>query len=212
MKGETFAPLAVVFGLASAVALPAAPAAAKVLLAPEEAIALAFPGCVIERGTVYLKAEEVERARQLAGTEPASAVVHPYRALRPENRSQLCGTAYLDSHRVRTLAETVMVAIDPAGEIVRVEVLSFDEPPDYLPRREWYAQFGSRALGAETELGRAIRPVTGATLTARATTDAARRALALHRLVTERESSAAPATPLAPAPPPAPTTPTAPKP
>ena len=94
---------------------------------------------------------------------------------------QPCGTAYFDTHRVRTLAETVMVAIDPAGGILRVEVLSFDEPPDYLPRDEWYAQFGGRALAPETELGRAIRPVTGATLTARVTTDAARRALAIHR-------------------------------
>lgn len=212
MRGKTFAPLALAFGLAAAVVLSAAPAAAKVLLSVEEALALVFPGCTIERGTVYLAAEEVERAHELAGTEPASAVVHPYRAVRPDARSPLCGTAYLDSHRVRTLAETVMVAIDPAGAIVRVEVLSFDEPPDYLPRRQWYAQFDGRALAAETELGRAIRPVTGATLTARATTDAARRALALHRLLAERAGALAAAAAAAPAAPAAPSAPVEPEP
>ena len=65
-------------------------------------------------------------------------------------------------------------------------MLSFDEPPDYLPRVEWYAQFGGRRLAPETELGRGIRPVTGATLTARVTTDAARRALAVHALLAAR--------------------------
>lgn len=200
MKRATFAPLALALGLASAFTLVAPPAVARVLLTVEEGLALAFPGCSIERGTAYLTSVEVERARELAGTAPTSTVVHAYRALRPEAPGGLCGTAYLDSHRVRTLAETVMVAIDPSGGIVRVEVLSFDEPPDYLPRRAWYAQFDRQALVDTTELGRAIRPVTGATLTARATTDAARRALALHRLLAERREAPAPTSPAAPGP------------
>lgn len=197
MRHTTFAPLAVAAGFAVATLL-AAPAAAKVLLTPEEALALAFPGCVLERETIYLTAAEVASARELAGTELASAVVHPYRARRPDAAAgvkevkrpgEACGTAYFDTHRVRTLAETVMVAIDPAGGVLRIEVLSFDEPPDYLPRVEWYAQFGGRLLAPETELGRGIRPVTGATLTARATTDAARRALAVHALLAARRAA-----------------------
>jgi hypothetical protein len=171
--------------------LSASTAATKVLLSVDEALALAFPGCTIQRGTIYLTQEELRTARQLAGTELASAVVFPYRAHRPDAGERLCGTAYLDTHRVRTLAETLMVAIDAEGEIVRVEVLSFDEPFDYLPRDEWYAQFAGRALTGETELGRALRPVTGATLTARATTDAARRALALDRVIAARRAPAA---------------------
>lgn len=159
---------------------------AKVLLSVDEALALAFPGCTIQRETVYLTTAELETARQLAGTELASAVVFPYRARRPDAEGKPCGTAYLDTHRVRTLAETVMVAIGAEGEILRVEALSFDEPLDYLPRDEWYAQYTGRELTPETELGRGLRPVTGATLTARATTDAARRALALERVIAAR--------------------------
>ena len=198
-----FAPLAVTAGLAAAVLAPEG-AAAKVLLSPEEALALAFPGCAIQRETVYLTAAEVAAAAELAGTALASAVVHPYRAWRLEGAQgakgaegvaagagggQPCGTAYFDTHRVRTLAETVMVAIDPAGAVARIEVLSFDEPPDYLPRVEWYAQFAGRKLAPETELGRGIRPVTGATLTARVTTDAARRALVVHSLLAARTTA-----------------------
>lgn len=175
----------VLLGLAGAAGL-----GARVLLTVEEALALAFPGARIERQTVYLTATQRARAEELAGTELASAIVHPYRATRD---GRLVGTAYFESHVVRTLAETVMVTVDPAGELGRVEVLAFDEPPDYLPRAEWYRQFEGRPLDAELELRRAIRPVAGATLTARATTDAARRALAIHRALEEaaREAAAA---------------------
>ena len=183
--------LAPIRALAAGAALlvAAAPAAARVLLTVEEALALAFPGAAIERHTVFLTADEVARAAELAGERPASAIVHPYVATAA---GELVGTAYFDSHVVRTLAETVMVTVDPEDRVGRVEVLSFDEPPDYLPRAEWYRQFAGRPLDAELELRRAIRPVAGATLTARATTDAARRVLALHRVLAETSRAAHP--------------------
>jgi len=159
-----------------------APARARVLVTVEEALALAFPGAEIERRTVFLTDAQRALAAELAGQAPATAVVHPYVARRD---GEIVGTAYFDTHVVRTLAETVMIAVDREGRVGRVEVLSFDEPPDYLPREPWYRQFDQRALDAELELRRSIRPVSGATLTARATTDAVRRALALHRALAE---------------------------
>lgn len=152
----------------------------RVLLSVNEALELAFPGARVERGTVFLTEAESARAAETAGTPLASAIVHPYTAFRD---GELVGTAYFDTHVVRTLEETVMVVIDPEGSVARVEVLSFDEPPDYLPRAEWYRQFEGRSLDPELELRRAIRPVTGATLTARATAECVRRVLAVHRVL-----------------------------
>jgi hypothetical protein len=170
-------------GLLAAAALGlAAAAGARVLLTVEEALALAFPGAAIERRTVYLTESQAARVAELAGSELASAIVHPYVATR---ESEPAGTAYFDTHVVRTLAETVMVVVRPDSTVGRIEVLAFDEPPDYLPRAAWYRQFDGRPLDPELELRRAIRPVAGATLTARATTDAARRVLALHRVLAE---------------------------
>jgi len=165
-------------GLAIAtIVVVASPAEARVLLTVEEALDLAFPGAEIERRTVFLEPEARRRIEARAGSALASAIVHPYVATRD---GETVGTAYFDVHVVRTLPETVMVAVARDGTIARIEVLSFDEPPDYLPRDAWYAQFEDGALDGELELGRAIRPVAGATLTARATTEAARRVLALH--------------------------------
>ncbi len=167
--------------LAALLAPLAAPA--RLYLGLEQALELAFPGCHVERRTVYLDAAELARAAELADVEVESALVVPYVAScggRPR------GTAYFDAHRVRTLPETVMVVVDPEDRVERVEVLSFDEPPDYLPRAPWYRQFAGRALGPGLALKRDIHGVTGATLTARATTEAVRRVLALHAVLEAR--------------------------
>lgn len=160
--------------------LAAAPAAAKVFLTVDEALKLAFPGSQAERRTAYLTAEQVKRARALAGVELTSALVNYYVATRG---GQPAGTAYFDTHRVRTLPETLMIVVDPQGKVGRIEVISFREPEEYMPRGAWYQQFLGKALGPDLQLKRDVRPVTGATLTARATTDAVRRVLALHQVI-----------------------------
>ena len=158
----------------------AVPAAAKVFVTVDEALKLAFPGCAVTRRTAFLKPEQLKRAQELAGAEVPSALVTYYTAAKG---GQPAGTAYFDTHRVRTLPETLMIVVDPQGKVGRIEVLSFREPEEYLPRGAWYEQFRGKPLDPDLQLKRGIRPVTGATLTARATTDAVRRVLALHQVI-----------------------------
>ncbi len=155
---------------------------AKVFLTVDEAVRLAFPGCEVAKRNAFLTPEQVRRARELSQGEVPSALVTYYAATRS---SQPVGTAYFDTHQVRTLPETLMIVVDPEGRVGRIEVISFREPEEYMPRGAWYEQFRGKALGPDLQLKRDIRPVTGATLTARATTDAVRRVLALHRVLTE---------------------------
>lgn len=171
-----------VLGVALAVAgaaLVPSPAEATVFLTVDEALELAFPGCRVERETLYLTEEQVASARERAGEEVESPLVHPYVGWCD---GRAAGVAYFDTHRVRTLPETLMVVVSPEGEVERIEILVFREPPDYIPRDAWYEQFDGRGLGPDLDVKRGIRPVTGATLTARATTDAVRRILALHEM------------------------------
>lgn len=159
-------------------------AEAKVFLSTEEALRLAFPNATVERKTAFLTPQELTRARTEAAVEVRSAVVVQYLARRD---GRLIGTAYFDTHRVRTLEETVLVVVDLAGKVARIETLSFREPTEYLPRATWYAQFLGRGLDSELKLDRAIRPVTGATLTATAAVAAVRRTLAIHHVLSSRE-------------------------
>jgi Na+-translocating ferredoxin:NAD+ oxidoreductase RnfG subunit len=163
---------------------------AKVFLSMEEALKLAFPAAAVARKTAFLTAEQQHEAQKASGdAELPSALVVYYVATRDGRE---VGTAYFDTHNVRTMPETIMVAVDDAGRVARIEVLSFLEPEEYLPRPHWYEQFQGKPLSGELSMKRGIRPVTGATLTARATTEAARRVLALHQVLQRSASSKSP--------------------
>jgi hypothetical protein len=168
--------------LAVAVVVLAASATnAKVFLSQDEALKLAFPGATVERKTAFLTAEQQHEAKSLSGDEVLpSALVAYYVAT---TNGSVIGTAYFDTHIVRTLPETIMVVVDATGRAARIEVLSFQEPEEYLPRPRWYEQFQGKPLNDDLSMKRAIRPIAGATLTARATTEAARRVLALHEVL-----------------------------
>ncbi len=168
------------YWVAMAVVALASPAWGKVFLTTDEALKLAFPGCTVERRTHYLTKAQLERASTLAGQEITQALVNPYQAT---CEGKPGGAAYFDVHRVRTLPETIMVVVAPDGSVRRIEVLAFNEPEDYLPKAVWYGQFVGKKLNDELALKQAIRPIAGATLTARATTDAVRRTLALHQVL-----------------------------
>jgi hypothetical protein len=156
---------------------------AKLFLSQPQALELAFgPGAAVERQSHFLTSEQVARARELAGAgvQVEGALVTRYVG-RKDGR--LLGTAYFDTHRVRTLPETLMIVVGLEGKVARVEVLTFGEPEDYLPRPAWYGQFQGRALDRELAVSRAVHGVTGATLSARAATEAVRRTLALHQVL-----------------------------
>src|SRR6185503_4383017 len=155
----------------------------KVFLTADEALKLAFPECTVERGTSYLDEHEEARVEELAGSDLAGRVVHLYVARKD---GALVGTAYFDVHRVRTKNEVLMFVVAPDGSLARLEVLAFAEPIEYMPKPAFYAQFPGKHLDRELDTKRAIRPVAGATLSVRATTEAARRVLALHRVLAER--------------------------
>ena len=168
--------LAAAAGLCAAAALDA-----KVFLTREEALKLAFPGAKVERRTAYLTEAQQKAAQKLSGDEELPSALATCYAATKDGRD--LGTAYFDTHTVRTMPETIMVVVDPAGAIARIEVLSFSEPEEYLPKAHWYEQFQGKPLDDDFSMKRGIRAVTGATLTAHATTDAARRVLALHEVL-----------------------------
>ncbi len=69
----------------------------------------------------------------------------------------------------------------------RIEVTAFLEPHEYRVSTRWYEQYRGMTLGEDLSLQRSIRPVAGATLTARATHQAVRRVLAIDRILRAAE-------------------------
>lgn len=155
----------------------AQPPASKTFLTHQEALDLAFPGCKVERTTKYLTKDQVAAIAKAAKTSFTSTVVYPYVATK---KGKVVGTAYFDTHRVRTLKETVMVVVDSKGQVSRVELLAFGEPKQYIPSDKWYAQIVGLKLSPKLQLNKSVRNMTGATMTAKASVACARRMLALH--------------------------------
>jgi Na+-translocating ferredoxin:NAD+ oxidoreductase RnfG subunit len=160
---------------------PRAAAEAAVYASREEALARAFPPpASVERKTYFLTETQREKASREAQSKVESALVVAYIGRRGET---LLGTAYFETHTVRTMPETLLVVVSPDGAVERVEVLAFAEPEDYLPRSSWLRLFEGRHLDADLSVGRGLAHVTGATLTTRAIASAVRRVLAVHGVV-----------------------------
>ena len=84
----------------------------------------------------------------------------------------------------------IPVLVDAAGRMERVEMISFAEPQEYLPRPAWLAQFDGHLLDEDLALKRGIRGMTGASLTALSVTRGARRVLALHAVIAPGQETA----------------------
>jgi hypothetical protein len=149
---------------------------ARVFMTQEQALATAFPaGTKVVREKFFLTPQQLAAARKESGIDFDDQLIIRY--------SGNGAYAYFDTHRVRTLPETVMIVVKADGSIDRVDILSFDEPTDYFPKRRWIDQLLHRRLNDELALNRAIRPISGASLSGRAIVNASRKVLALHHVL-----------------------------
>mgnify|MGYP006293063605 CR=1 FL=1 len=170
---------ALIAGLA--LAAFAGPGWAAELLGVGEALTRAFPApAVTSRQTLYLDEAQAKAVSRAAGSPLPSRVVTCYEARESGDAgAPVIGWACLDTHVVRTLPETLLVVVDAELEIRRVDVLAFKEPRDYLLPRRWLEQLRGQRLDEELALKRGLHAMSGATISARSATRAARRVLAL---------------------------------
>ncbi|MDE2511285.1 MAG: FMN-binding protein [Elusimicrobia bacterium] len=169
-----------ILGLFLTASFPAV-ASAKVLLSQKEALALAFPeGTKVERKTAFLTDAQASAAETDAGSPLGSHVWTYYVGTSSQG---VAGTAYFESHKVRTMNETFMVVVDPDASVRFVEILSFAEPDEYMAPKKWLGQFGGKTLTQDLLIRRGLRNITGASITSEAVTRGVRRVLAVHRVL-----------------------------
>ncbi len=148
----------------------------------EEALTMLFPGASIRSERIFLTKQQLKEIVELAKVDAPSSLIVRYSVSRDGKE---IGRAYPDTHVVRTKKETLLICLNESGEVQRVEVTAFLEPLEYLVDKSWYEQFQNKTLSPEMNLQRAIRPVAGATLTARAANQAVRRVLAIDQILEE---------------------------
>ena len=151
----------------------------------EEVLAAVYPDATIEAERVFLTREQVGRASALARGDIDTQLVARYVAWEGD---QVVGRAYVDTHVVRTKRESLLIALGSDGAVKRIEATAFLEPREYMAPEPWRRQFDGRRLSDEVALGRSIRPIAGATLTAHSTTDAVRRVMAIDQVLKATEA------------------------
>src|SRR5436305_1190390 len=101
----------------AALALWASPAA-WALPTRDQALALVFPKAQVKRQEHFLTEEQAKQATALAQAKLKSRFTVTYEAREGQS---LVGVAFFDMHIVRTQPQTAMVAISPAGTLIRIE-------------------------------------------------------------------------------------------
>jgi len=149
----------------------------------EEILQSVYPGTTQAAERIFLTKAEAIRVKELTGKELPSPLIARYRVKRG---ATVVGRAYVDTHVIRTKRESLLVCLDAKGQVKRVEVTAFLEPPEYKLSERWYEQYEKKSLESDLRLGQSIRSVAGATLTSRAAADAIRRILAIDSIVAER--------------------------
>jgi hypothetical protein len=159
--------------------LTAPVARAEVFHAKDEALALAFPGATTVAPTrVFLTDAQAAAMEKRTGVTLDSRLFTYYVGRRED---AALGYAVIETHVVRTLPETVLIVLTPAGRVRQLILLAFYEPREYMPPARWLEQFAGRGVeDTDWRLGRGVHGISGATLTARGITQAVRKVLALY--------------------------------
>jgi len=150
-----------------------------------EALAAIYPGAAIRAEQVFLTPSQQKQVLTRGGGDVPSALVARYVATKD---GKVIGRAYVDTHIVRTKRESLLVSLDDEGQVLRIDVTAFLEPGEFRASDAWLRQYRDRGLDDDLGIDRAIRPIAGATLTARATNSAVRRVLATDEVLEQRGS------------------------
>lgn len=152
---------------------------AKVYYSKQEALELAFgKDAEVAMLPLFLTADQKRRIQQMARVKLESDLYTFYVG---KKNGQILGYAAIESHTVRTKPETLLIVLSAAGELRRVEVLAFHEPPEYQPPGRWFERLYSRSLD-ELRLGGQVDAISGATLSTRAALDSIRKVLAIYQV------------------------------
>lgn len=178
-----WAPLGLLLFVAAICLLPSLSARGEVFHSRESALAVGFAGAdSISTRTITLSSAQADEAARLAGAKLPSRLIQVYEAWQ---NGSVAARGIIDTHKVRSLPETLLIVIDVQQRVRAVHLLAFHEPVQYRAPEKWFSQFEQRALDPELAVRRGVSGIAGATMTSNAVTAAVRRALATLRIATE---------------------------
>ncbi len=150
---------------------------AKLLINPFDALHAVYGNDVkIEKKNVLLSIDKAKVVYKQAGMPKGKKI---FRTFKVKKEGKVIAYAILISRVVRSKDAAILYMISPEGVIESVEVIAFNEPPEFTPSKQYVSQFKGKTDQDTLRVGKDIPTVTGATMGARNVTDGARLALAV---------------------------------
>ena len=150
---------------------------AKLLINPFDALHAVYGNDVkIEKKNVLLSIDKAKVVYKQAGMPKGKKI---FRTFKVKRGDKIIAYAILISRMVRSKDAAILYMISPDGVIESVEVIAFNEPPEFTPSKQYISQFKGKTDQDTLRVGKDIPTVTGATMGARNVTDGARLSLAV---------------------------------
>lgn len=158
---------------------------AAVLISPPDAMKQAFgSGVHVEKKNILLSKRDADAVSKAAKMKLPGNI---YRLYTARAGAQALGYGVLITDKVRTKNAAVIYLISPEAKIVAIEIVAFNEPPEFIPPSNWLAQFEGKGAKETLRVGKDIPSISGATMSARTLTDNARLALAIYDIALSKQ-------------------------
>ena len=123
-----------------------------------------------------LTPKEIKHVQKNAKARVDSNLIRMYTV---HNSKNVEGYAVIIVQKVRTKRAAVLYIIDAKEKIKSIEIWAFNEPSEYKPNEAWKSVFDGKSKEDNLFSGKGIPTISGATLSARAISDASRIALSI---------------------------------
>lgn len=159
----------------------ALPLSAKMLISPIDAMkAIYGANSEVSKKNILLSKAQASKIEQESQVKLDTKIFRFYRAT---NANKLLGYGILINKKVRSKNAVVLYFISTDAVLKSIEIIAFNEPPEYMPSENWNSQFKDIATTKMLRLSKDIPTITGATLSARSITDSSRVAFAFYNEV-----------------------------
>ena len=126
---------------------------------------------------IMVKKEQGKIIQKNARVKLNSKIFRIFKAVKAE---KIVGYGILINRKVRSKNAVVLYLISSDAQLLSIEIIAFNEPLEYLPSKQWKAEFENVSTENMLRLSREVPTITGATLSAQTITDGSRLAFAFY--------------------------------
>jgi len=149
----------------------------QLLLKPADAIKAAYPTSTSsEKKSILLTKEQASVVQKLVKKKLKSKIFTFYIIKKDD---KIIAHAGLFTNKVRSKTGTYMTFINPNGKIQSIEIVAFNEPPEYIPKKRWLKLFNEKTINDNIKVKESIPNLSGATLSATSASNTAKLMLAV---------------------------------